>query len=124
MTRFANASRPPCRNPSIPARFAGSRENGEKVVGSTLCATSMTQVRRERERLAELSHEQLWLVCQRKPSDFEPYGQGVRSTASDCSCGCKRYHNAERTCLPRLGRLWQSPESSRRTSHVRASGRS
>jgi hypothetical protein len=29
----------------------------------------------EQEKLAELSHEQLWHVCQRKPSDFEPYGQ-------------------------------------------------
>ncbi len=42
--------------------------------------------------MAELSSEQLWHVCQRKPSDFEPYGQRTRLTALDCSCGCKWFH--------------------------------
>jgi hypothetical protein len=42
--------------------------------------------------MAELSHEQLWHVRQRKPSDFEPCGKRPRLTASDCSCGCKWIH--------------------------------
>ena len=42
--------------------------------------------------MAELANEQLWHVCQRKPSDFEPYGQRTRLTALDCSCGCKWFH--------------------------------
>jgi hypothetical protein len=38
--------------------------------------------------MAELTHEQLWHACQRKPGDYEPYGRRKRLTASDCSCGC------------------------------------
>lgn len=46
----------------------------------------------EEEELTDLSHEQLWDVCQRKATDFEPYGQRTRLTATDCSCGCKWFH--------------------------------
>ncbi len=46
-----------------------------------LCATS-TRTQGEQRNMAELSHEQLWHVCQRKPSDFEPYGERRRLTAS------------------------------------------
>jgi hypothetical protein len=49
--------------------------------------------------MAELIHEQLWQICQRKPSDFEPYGERKRLTATrpaqiagDCSGGCKLFH--------------------------------
>jgi len=42
--------------------------------------------------MPELSHEQLWQVCLQKPTDFEPYGQRMRLTATDCSCGCKWFH--------------------------------
>ena len=42
--------------------------------------------------MAELTHEQLWQVCQRKPGDYEPYGQRVRSVLTDCSSGCKWFH--------------------------------
>jgi hypothetical protein len=49
--------------------------------------------------MAELTHEQLWHVCQRKPGDYEPYGKHNRLTATtpaqiagDCSGGCKWYH--------------------------------
>ena len=38
---FADASKPPNRNPSILARFAASGENGVKAVGLRPCATSM-----------------------------------------------------------------------------------
>ena len=44
----------------------------------------------------ERSHEELWAVCKRLPSDFEPYGQRSRDVSDgewrDCSCGCKWYH--------------------------------
>jgi hypothetical protein len=33
--------------------------------------------------MAELTHEQLWHLCQRKPGDYEPYGQRVS----------RRFHN-------------------------------
>jgi hypothetical protein len=49
--------------------------------------------------MAELTHEQLWHVCLRKPGDYEPYGKHNRLTAttppqiaSDCSSGCKWFH--------------------------------
>jgi hypothetical protein len=49
--------------------------------------------------MAELTHEQLWHVCLRKPGDYEPYGTRTRLTATrpaeiacDCSGGCKWYH--------------------------------
>ena len=44
--------------------------------------------------MAQLTHEQLWHVCQRKAGDYEPYGKHNRLTATrpalilgDCS-GC------------------------------------
>jgi hypothetical protein len=46
--------------------------------------------------MAELTHEQLWHVCQPKADDYEPYGKSKRLKAttilSDCSGGCKWYH--------------------------------
>jgi hypothetical protein len=32
--------------------------------------------------MAELTHEQLWQVCQRKAGDYEPYGKRKRLTAT------------------------------------------
>jgi hypothetical protein len=49
-------------------------------------------MQKEQEKLAELTHQQLWTVCERKPSDLEPYGQRRRWAATDCSAGCKWYH--------------------------------
>jgi hypothetical protein len=54
---FADASKPPNRNPSKLARFAARGENGGKAVGSRVCATSITLANREQEKLAELTHE-------------------------------------------------------------------
>ena len=49
--------------------------------------------------MAELTHEQLWQVCQQKPGDYEPYGKRKRLTPTrsavilgDCSGGCKWFH--------------------------------
>lgn len=43
------------------------------------------------------SHELLWTLVKRLPSDFEPYGQRDREDdwGPDCSCGCKHYHPLE-----------------------------
>jgi hypothetical protein len=35
------------------------------------------------------SHEQLWQIAVRLPTDFEPYGQRKRENFSDCSCSCR-----------------------------------
>jgi hypothetical protein len=48
--------------------------------------------------VSDASNDQLWRVCRKLPSDFEPYGWAAR--------------------LPRLGRLRQSRESPRRAPHV------
>jgi hypothetical protein len=36
-------------------------------------------------------HDLLWKLCQKLPTDFEPYGQRSRDDdwGPDCSCGCK-----------------------------------
>jgi hypothetical protein len=38
------------------------------------------------------THEQLWQVATKLPTDFEPYGQINRETACDCSGGCRWFH--------------------------------
>jgi hypothetical protein len=35
------------------------------------------------------SHEQLWQISVRVPTDFEPYGERKRYGVCDCSCGCR-----------------------------------
>ena len=35
------------------------------------------------------THEQLWVVAKRLPSDYEPWGQVDRGWHGDCSCGCR-----------------------------------
>jgi hypothetical protein len=76
--------------------------------------------------MSELTHEQLWHVCQRKPGDYEPYGKRKRlkgtTMLSDCSGGMQVVPHPDRPRLTGLGRLRQFRESSRRTPHVRASG--
>jgi hypothetical protein len=42
-----------------------------------------TRAHTEQENMAELSYEELWHGCQRKPGDFEPYGKRTRLAASD-----------------------------------------
>lgn len=37
------------------------------------------------------THDSLWTLCRKLPSDFTPYGERDRDTAEpwqDCSCGC------------------------------------
>jgi hypothetical protein len=38
------------------------------------------------------THEHLWQIVRKLPTDFEPYGQMKRQTIFDCSCGCRWYH--------------------------------
>ena len=41
------------------------------------------------------SHEGLWQVVKKLPTDFEPYGKRQRSDSvihEDCSCNCRWYH--------------------------------
>jgi len=40
------------------------------------------------------THEHLWTLVKRLPSDFEPYGQRDREEdeGPDCSCGCRHFH--------------------------------
>lgn len=46
----------------------------------------------------ERSHEELWAVCKKLPSDFEPYGERSRECCEeggewrDCSCSCAWFH--------------------------------
>jgi hypothetical protein len=35
------------------------------------------------------SHEQLWQIAIKLPTDFEPYGQRKRDVVGDCSCNCR-----------------------------------
>ena len=53
----------------------------------------------EKQIMSELTYEELWRVCQRKPGDYEPYGKRKRLKRlkgtvilGDCSGGCKWYH--------------------------------
>lgn len=48
----------------------------------------------EEYKPTEATHERLWEICQKLPTDFEPYGKRVRDS-SDCSCACKYYHRLE-----------------------------
>jgi len=68
----------------MPVRYADSQANYGKAVGSRLYATStpthasrdlISRIARSdgASTMAELSHDQLWHVCQRKPSDFDPF---------------------------------------------------
>jgi mRNA interferase MazF len=40
------------------------------------------------------THEHLWTLVKKLPSDFEPYGQRDREEDEglDCSCGCRYFH--------------------------------
>jgi len=38
------------------------------------------------------THEQLWQITIKLPTDYEPYGQMARENFGDCSCGCRWYH--------------------------------
>jgi hypothetical protein len=38
------------------------------------------------------SHEQLWQIVRKLPTDFEPYGQTKRQTICDCSSDCRWFH--------------------------------
>jgi len=42
----------------------------------------------------ETTHEDLWKLVQKLPSDFSPYGERSRDSdeGPDCSCGCKYFH--------------------------------
>ena len=49
-----------------------------RMVGSKLCATSMTPAGKRQTIMSELTHEQLWHLCERKPDDYEPSGKRNR----------------------------------------------
>ena len=38
------------------------------------------------------THEQLWQIVRKLPTDFGPYGQVKRETICDCSSGCRWFH--------------------------------
>jgi hypothetical protein len=63
------------------------------------------------------SHEHLWQIVTKLPTDFEPYGQVKRETICDCSSGCRWYH----VLAGRRGQDWgvcanpRSPRSGRLT---------
>jgi hypothetical protein len=41
------------------------------------------------------THEALWVVAKKLPTDFEPYGKRRRSDGAiqgDCSCNCRWFH--------------------------------
>src|ERR1700732_115153 len=99
MKPFANASESPQTSPFALARFAVNREHCGKHGASRLCAMSTTRANQEQEKLAELTHEQLWQVCQRKPGRLCALRQAQATdsyaTSADigaCSGGCKWYH--------------------------------
>jgi hypothetical protein len=52
------------------SRFAVSRANGGKAIGSRLCAMN-TRAHREQENMAERSDEQLWQISRQKSSDLQ-----------------------------------------------------
>ena len=43
------------------------------------------------------NHDELWAVCKKLPTDFEPYGSRSRDDdyGPDCSSGCKFFHPLE-----------------------------
>jgi hypothetical protein len=42
--------------------------------------------------MAELTHEQLWQICQRKPGDYQPYGKRKRLTVrASCPIRLAKY---------------------------------
>jgi hypothetical protein len=44
------------------------------------------------------THDELWEIVKKLPSDFEPYGQRNRDTdepSEDCSCGCIHFAKLE-----------------------------
>lgn len=68
----------------IRAAFAAKRVKSEPLVVDA--------------RYVTRTHEELWPVCKKLPSDFEPYGMRSRDGCEkgeewrDCSCGCAWYH--------------------------------
>ena len=50
------------------------------------------------------THEELWRIAQKLPSDFEPYGNRDRDAdgGPDCSCGCRHFV----TLAGKLGNDW------------------
>jgi hypothetical protein len=48
------------------------------------------------------SHETLWRILKKLPTDFEPYGKRQRNGNLDCSCNCRWYY----TLAGRLGQDW------------------
>jgi hypothetical protein len=72
--------------------------------------------------MAELTHEHLWKVCQRKPGDYEPYGKRERlkgtTILGDCSRWVQVVPHPDWTRLLGLGRLRQFGESPCRAAHL------
>lgn len=61
----------------------------------------------------QAGHEQLWKICKKLSSDFEPYGERPdEERGPDCSCGCKFYHLLEGRAGGDWGVCW-NPKSPR-----------
>jgi hypothetical protein len=71
--------------------------------------------------MAELSHEQLWHVCLRKPSDFEPLWRSPAIDGERLLFRLQVVPSDEWRCLTGLGRLRESGKPSCRTPDIRAS---
>lgn len=50
-------------------------------------------------------HDALWIICQKHPEDFEPYGRRERD-GDDCSTGCKWFYKLARKGRERLDHDW------------------
>ena len=70
------------------------------------------------------THDELWKIVKKLPSDFEPYGQRNRDTdepSEDCSCDCIHFAKLEGKLGYDWGRVRENPKSLRvGPAHVRA----
>ncbi len=61
----------------------------------------------------QATHEQLWQITKKLPSDFEPYGKrSGDERGPDCSCDCTFYHRLEGQVAADWGVCW-NPQSPR-----------
>jgi len=61
-------------------------------VGAEALASSGNQTQTQPKDKADVTHEHLWSIVKKLPSDFEPYGQRTNEKrGGDCSCGCVHF---------------------------------
>jgi len=63
------------------------------------------------DAIGRASHEQLWHITKKVPSDFQPWGKRDRE-GPDCSCGCKFYFRLSGNVGGDWGVCW-NPKSPR-----------